>query len=817
MASLSLVKAQGSFILSNTKELHDEVDSLRARVKELEQALAELQSQVTPEPHPLLQASLKVVTETLKPVDKDVKTEPVEDEALIDTFGSLTIEPNGQTIWYGPHAGSEFYIPRMDQPPIAENSVPLPVDILLLSRTFPLKPATEASAIAAIRKQIRSHIPPENIAHDMCYAHFCRLAWSTSNKLWEEFNESVFKPIYAPGGSPDDDQVALLLIVLAISVQLDPAHPIFHPDSTRYYHLSRVSIVLSQDLLQSHSLSAIKYLQLLAFYWGISNEPDGPNKGWVATSLAIRLAQMSGLHRDNPQWDMYPEQAEQRRHVWWELISFETIQGFAMGRPRAINTHHFDTRMPHDEEDDGKPPTFNRIKYRWIAQGIGGLMDEVFGVKPPSYARTLKHERIDKDLRDWPLDSVPSIDDVTLNSPDDATRKFMILLMRSFATTGLREISLLYLHRRYFVEALARYPEEPLRSKYAMSVLAVHRSSVLLLQGIQRLNGLIGNILPRVVFMWLHGLSAYVCLCAIVIKSPGCSLARSCLVEIDRTKDLFTRVVSMRLAHALVSAMRRESWIDRPDVYIIQPVVTKLYEQAHLAMNMHKEGKWPPNDPNSKSEDEEVDVMRFAGRPNFVSVLDSKDTPTSLSTPEPTTAGGSPPHHPLLTEYLKKFQSCNDGDAHAMNCIGFPPEQSMFPPIMSLPDGSRYGGMDWGEHISASSNATSSVGAPGATPADGLSPNGFCQTFAPLDKGMGPTFPGFSGMSPYLGTQMNQEMFIPDASALSYINGSHPVTSLSQFQTNEPSTSDDGWQEFLTGLQVLPQDTFSTQDWKSPS
>ncbi|KAG8839181.1 hypothetical protein FRC20_006098 [Serendipita sp. 405] len=217
---------------------------------------------------------------------------------------------------------------------------------------------------------------------------------------------------------------------------------------------------------------------------------------------------MSGLHRDNPQWDQYPEEAEKRRQTWWELISFETIQGFAMGRPRAISTQHFDTRMPHDDEDEGKPPTFNRIKYRWIAQGIGNLMDEVFGVKPPSYARTLK---IDKDLRDWPLDSVPTIDDVVLNSPEDATRKFMFLLMRSFATTGLREISLLYLHRRYFVEALTRHPEEPLRSKYAMSVLAVHRSSVLLLQGIQRLNGLIGNILPRVVFMWLHGLSAYVC------------------------------------------------------------------------------------------------------------------------------------------------------------------------------------------------------------------------------------------------------------------------------------------------------------------
>ncbi|KAG8872153.1 hypothetical protein FRC20_009715, partial [Serendipita sp. 405] len=254
------------FILSNTKELHNEIDSLRARVKDLEQALAELQSQVTPEPHPLLQASLKVVTETLKPVDKDVKIEPVEDEALIDTFGSLTIEPNGQTIWYGPHAGSEFYIPRADKAPLLENQVPLPVDILLLSRMFPFKATTEAEAVDLVRKQIRSNLPPKDTAYEMCAAHFARLAWSSSTTLWQEFHDSVLEPIYAPGGLADDEQVALLLIVLANSVQLDPTHPVGHPDGSRYYHLSRVSMVLSGDLFQAHSQSAIKYLQIFAFY-----------------------------------------------------------------------------------------------------------------------------------------------------------------------------------------------------------------------------------------------------------------------------------------------------------------------------------------------------------------------------------------------------------------------------------------------------------------------------------------------------------------------------------------------------------------------
>ncbi|PVG02752.1 hypothetical protein CPB86DRAFT_691956, partial [Serendipita vermifera] len=53
------------FILSDTKDLHEEITALKLRIKQLEQGLAELQSQLTPDPHPLLIQSLKAVTEGL--------------------------------------------------------------------------------------------------------------------------------------------------------------------------------------------------------------------------------------------------------------------------------------------------------------------------------------------------------------------------------------------------------------------------------------------------------------------------------------------------------------------------------------------------------------------------------------------------------------------------------------------------------------------------------------------------------------------------------------------------------------------------------
>lgn len=73
---------------------------------------------------------------------------------------------------------------------------------------------------------------------------------------------------------------------------------------------------------------------------------------------------------------------------------------------RLMHSRHYDTKLPHDDEDEGKPAsclyitfrvspecdltTVNRTKYRWIAEGLGAILDEAFAVKPPSYATTLK-------------------------------------------------------------------------------------------------------------------------------------------------------------------------------------------------------------------------------------------------------------------------------------------------------------------------------------------------------------------------------------------------------------------------------------------
>ena len=93
-----------SFILADTQELHDEIDRLHTRIRELEQALAIMQAQTSQEPHPLLGQGFTITT-THRPSTTSKLREPEshdesDEDKLIDTFGSLALNPDdGSSRW----------------------------------------------------------------------------------------------------------------------------------------------------------------------------------------------------------------------------------------------------------------------------------------------------------------------------------------------------------------------------------------------------------------------------------------------------------------------------------------------------------------------------------------------------------------------------------------------------------------------------------------------------------------------------------------------------------------------------------------------
>ena len=104
-------------------------------------------------------------------------------------------------------------------------------------------------------------------------------------------------------------------------------------------------------------------------------------------------------------------------------------------------------------------------------------------MKPPAYVTILK---LDKKIRDFDSQTTISPQDIPTNPSLNST-------LQSYALNGYKEMSenskalstgfkltisysaLLYLHRSAFIAALREHPNDPLKHRFAPSVLAVHK------------------------------------------------------------------------------------------------------------------------------------------------------------------------------------------------------------------------------------------------------------------------------------------------------------------------------------------------------
>jgi hypothetical protein len=106
------------FVLADTEKLHDKINVMSDRIRQLEDALSFLQSTVTRELHPLLAKDLLQIKsiielhgafsgepEKLKREKPDAEVDA--ESQYIDAFGTMAIRDDGATTFYGRSAGSE--------------------------------------------------------------------------------------------------------------------------------------------------------------------------------------------------------------------------------------------------------------------------------------------------------------------------------------------------------------------------------------------------------------------------------------------------------------------------------------------------------------------------------------------------------------------------------------------------------------------------------------------------------------------------------------------------------------------------------------
>lgn len=115
-----------SFVLADTETLHQKIAQMSDRIRQLEDALAILQSTLTGpngEPHPLLQRDLLKIKSSIELHSASGEGGPDENpdregqgegdgegEQYIDAFGTLAIRDDGAATFYGRSAGSEVRV-----------------------------------------------------------------------------------------------------------------------------------------------------------------------------------------------------------------------------------------------------------------------------------------------------------------------------------------------------------------------------------------------------------------------------------------------------------------------------------------------------------------------------------------------------------------------------------------------------------------------------------------------------------------------------------------------------------------------------------
>ena len=134
-------------------------------------------------------------------------------------------------------------------------------------------------------------------------------------------------------------------------------------------------------------------LQALILFLTCVRRHDDSRFVWTLTSVAVRLAQSMGIHRDGEQFALTPFETEMRRRLWWQICALDHRTSEDHGTDASITMHMFDTGVPLNINDTDitpemqSPPTeregftemtFDLIRYtiartfRLINQSVSG-------------------------------------------------------------------------------------------------------------------------------------------------------------------------------------------------------------------------------------------------------------------------------------------------------------------------------------------------------------------------------------------------------------------------------------------------------------
>ncbi|KAH7891022.1 hypothetical protein F5I97DRAFT_1798533 [Phlebopus sp. FC_14] len=644
----TLATGQGTrFVLAATEHLHRRISKMGERIRQLEDALGEVQSRLSSDPHPLLRVDLLGVGQRDDEDDAGIlgmgvgagsgsggeQSQPTTE--LWDTFGTLSITDHGIARFFGPTGGSESDTVAQQEgtedsssdPTRDSQTPPLPQELQMFSQAFPFTPM---GPVTAVREVIESHLPSVDRARYLVQTYLDQAGWLFHGVPREQIVEELLPvyytdgPLRVPEESRNPHDLALLFLLFAIGALVDLTQEPGNCEAEHYHQIARAAICL-QPVLEKPSLVTIQVLHLLSIYNALSgNELTAKETSmettWSLVTLAAHLAQTSSvvLDRDSARWNLPDKVVQRRRVLFWDLFVADAWNSLHTGRPPSFSRAYVDCRYPQSPEQAERSDTedsvlFESWGYRFAAECVADVAARTLTAEAPSFATIMD---LDRKVREFPIPvpvtqilSHPSGNLPTVNEDMSIAES-----MSRFVMTHSREVILLYTHRSFFAQAIMENPTNPLTSQYAQSFLATYRASSTILRATTVQFALQPLMCTRFWSTWTFAFSAAIVFGTIVTRGPRSPLATDAMKELDDACLLFTKAAAhnRRAAKAL-------------------PILTKLSEKAHVALatsykDVPSVGLGQPWIVKEEEEDDELSI--FAGMSKFVT---TKRLPNSAS------------------------------------------------------------------------------------------------------------------------------------------------------------------------------------------
>ncbi|KAE9402683.1 hypothetical protein BT96DRAFT_990914 [Gymnopus androsaceus JB14] len=293
----------------------------------------------------------------------------------------------------------------------------------------------------------------------------------------------------------------------------------------------------------------IRALGLMATYCSMSGKKYARDSAWCGMSLAAKIAQGSGMHRDPARWHMDPT-----------TVAEETsVMSVALGRPPSIHLSFVDCEFPTDEEatlsDTGEEVMgFWRMKYTFAMKSFTPVISTTLTAKSPTYSTIMDLDRKIRELT-LPPGFKPY---VSLHEDGEEIYHNSHLALRDFYASQHRTVTMLYLHRSFFAHAMLTHPSNPLMSPFAPSFLAAYRAASVIIKAAIHFYDRCPAVVPRVWFLTYHVFSAAVTVGTVVKRSPNSSIARSALIDLGQALDLFEKCANSSSRNRIACALLRK-------------------------------------------------------------------------------------------------------------------------------------------------------------------------------------------------------------------------------------------------------------------